>query len=76
MSRVIGTRTTNEPIFDDSTPFQATDTTQTIYYMRFEDNDTDKIYLQKVDNTDGTKIYHAIDTWAKRTTTTYTAINY
>lgn len=75
MRQVYGTTTTGIPITSDSIAWESTDMDENVYYQRYEDNATDKIYLRKVDQTGGIlKIYDAIDTWAKRTSTTYTAL--
>jgi len=75
MRQVYGTTTTGIPITSDSIPWETTDMDENVYYQRFEDNDSDSIYLRKVDQTGNIlKVYHAKDTWANRATASYVAI--
>ena len=74
-NRVYGTTTDGYVITGDSIAWESTDMDENVYYQRYEDNATDVLYLRKIDQTGGIlKIYEGKDTWANRTTATYTAL--
>lgn len=74
MAKIIGTMTTGSVIDIDTPQYQIdTTTTASVTYIRWENNDVDRILIQRIDESGAiAKIQFTKAIWANRVTATYT----